>query len=128
MPKPLERLPGSALHLHLSLLEAETGRNAFFAEGASLSELGNAFPAGLLRHARELTAVTNQWLNSYKRLAAGFEAPYAICWSQPPSRQPRATIRSSESRARSAVSGGTVTLCLPSRRASRSFSSVISFI
>jgi glutamine synthetase len=83
MPKPLDRLPGSGMHLHLSLVDLETERNAFYADGdTALSETGGHFLAGLLEHAPELTAVTNQWANSYKRLATGFESPQAICWTR----------------------------------------------
>jgi glutamine synthetase len=83
MPKPLDRLPGSGMHLHLSLTDLETERNLFYADGdAALSDTGSHFLAGVLEHAPELTAVTNQWANSYKRLATGFESPQAICWTR----------------------------------------------
>jgi glutamine synthetase len=83
MPKPLDRLPGSGMHLHLSLVDLETERNVFYSDGdAALSEPGSRFLAGVLEHAPELTAVTNQWANSYKRLATGFESPQAICWTR----------------------------------------------
>jgi glutamine synthetase len=80
MPKPFTRHPGSAMHTHMSLFEGE--RNVFFEAGADyhLSKIGRAFIAGLLGHAAEITAVTNQWVNSYKRLAGGGEAPSYICW------------------------------------------------
>jgi glutamine synthetase len=80
MPKPFSEHPGSAMHTHLSLFEGD--RNAFFEAGAEfhLSKTGRAFIAGLLRHAAEITAVTNQWVNSYKRLAGGGEAPSYVCW------------------------------------------------
>jgi glutamine synthetase len=80
MPKPLDSLPGSGLHLHLSLLDAASGRDAFFG-GEPLSDVGLAFLAGVLRHAREVTAITNQWVNSYKRLLTGFEAPASVGWT-----------------------------------------------
>src|SRR5213078_4068020 len=75
MPKPLSDQPGSGMHTHMSLFEGD--RNAFFEGGAQyqLSKTGRAFIAGLLHHAAEITAVTNQWVNSYKRLAVGDEAP-----------------------------------------------------
>ena len=75
MPKPFTEHPGSGMHTHLSLFEGD--RNAFFEAGAEfqLSKVGRAFIAGLLRHAPEITAVTNQWVNSYKRLYGGGEAP-----------------------------------------------------
>jgi glutamine synthetase len=80
MPKPFSDQPGSGMHTHLSLFEGD--RNAFY-EGEDpyeLSATGKAFVAGLLRHAREISAVTNQWVNSYKRLIVGGEAPSAVCW------------------------------------------------
>jgi glutamine synthetase len=83
MPKPLDRLPGSGMHLHISLVDLETERNVFYTEGdQALSDTGSHFLAGVLEHAPELTAVTNQWANSYKRLATGFESPQAICWTR----------------------------------------------
>jgi glutamine synthetase len=80
MPKPLTDHPGSGMHTHLSLFEGD--RNAFHEAGAQyqLSKVGRAFIAGLLRHAHEITAVTNQWVNSYKRLSGGGEAPSYVCW------------------------------------------------
>jgi glutamine synthetase len=88
MPKPFTEYPGSGMHTHLSLFEGE--RNAFFEAGAEyqLSKVGRSFIAGILRHAPEITAITNQWVNSYKRLwgglertaGAGGEAPSYICW------------------------------------------------
>ncbi len=80
MPKPFTEHPGSAMHTHLSLFEGD--RNAFFEAGAEfhLSKTGRAFIAGLLHHAGEITAITNQWVNSYKRLAGGGEAPSYVCW------------------------------------------------
>ena len=80
MPKPFSEQPGSGMHTHVSLFEGD--RNAFY-EGEDpyeLSSTGKAFVAGLLRHAREISAVTNQWVNSYKRLIVGGEAPSAVCW------------------------------------------------
>jgi glutamine synthetase len=75
MPKPMEGQWGSAMHLHLSLFEGDT--NAFHdpADPYLLSPIGRSFTAGLLRHSREITAVTNQWVNSYKRLAARLHGP-----------------------------------------------------
>ncbi|HYO31765.1 MAG TPA: type I glutamate--ammonia ligase [Nocardioidaceae bacterium] len=80
MPKPFTEFPGSGMHTHLSLFEGDN--NAFFDASADyhLSKTGRAFIAGLLRHASEITAVTNQWVNSYKRLAGGGEAPAYVCW------------------------------------------------
>jgi glutamine synthetase len=80
MPKPFTDQPGSGMHTHLSLFEGD--RNAFHEAGAEyqLSKVGRSFIAGVLRHAPEITAVTNQWVNSYKRLFGGGEAPAHVCW------------------------------------------------
>ena len=80
MPKPFAGHPGSGMHTHLSLFEGD--RNAFHEAGADyqLSKVARQFIAGLLRHAGEITAVTNQWVNSYKRLWGGGEAPSYVCW------------------------------------------------
>src|SRR5918993_1518635 len=80
MPKPFTTHPGSGMHTHVSLFEGD--RNAFFEAGAQyqLSKSGRQFIAGLLHHASEITAITNQWVNSYKRLIGGGEAPSYICW------------------------------------------------
>jgi glutamine synthetase len=82
MPKPMAGVQGSGMHTHLSLWEGE--RNAFVDESHpyGLSEVARQFIAGLLRHAREITAVTNQWVNSYKRLVSGYEAPIHISWAR----------------------------------------------
>jgi glutamine synthetase len=82
MPKPLFGENGSGMHTHMSLFS--DGRNAFFDgdDQHHLSADGKAFIAGLLRHARELSAVFAQWVNSYKRLVPGFEAPVYVAWSQ----------------------------------------------
>jgi glutamine synthetase len=82
MPKPLEGRSGSGLHVHLSLFDDE--RNVFYDEDPDepLSETGRQFLAGVLAHARELSAVTNQWVNSYKRLVGGFEAPDHASWAR----------------------------------------------
>lgn len=80
MPKPLVGQPGSGMHTHMSLFEGDT--NAFYNPGAKyqLSQTGRRFVAGLLRHAPEFTAVTNQYINSYKRLWGGDEAPSYVSW------------------------------------------------
>ncbi|RYB88495.1 glutamine synthetase [Nocardioides glacieisoli] len=80
MPKPFTTHPGSGMHTHVSLFEGD--RNAFFEAGAEyqLSKTGRQFIAGILRHASEISVVTNQWVNSYKRLLGGGEAPSSICW------------------------------------------------
>jgi glutamine synthetase len=82
MPKPLFGENGSGMHTHQSLFT--DGRNAFFAEDDKwhLSDVGKAFIAGQLRHAREIAAVFAQWVNSYKRLVPGYEAPVYVAWSQ----------------------------------------------
>lgn len=80
MPKPFANHPGSGMHTHMSLFEGD--RNAFYEEGApyQLSRVGRGFIAGLLHYAPEFTAITNQWVNSYKRLGGGGEAPSYACW------------------------------------------------
>jgi glutamine synthetase len=82
MPKPLEGVQGSGMHTHLSLFEGDV--NAFYDAGdeAHLSKVAKGFVAGLLHHAREITAITNQWVNSYKRLVVGFEAPVYVAWAR----------------------------------------------
>src|SRR5687767_14233494 len=82
MPKPLFGENGSGMHTHMSLFT--DGRNQFFDanDAHRLSPTAKAFIAGLLRHARELSAVFAQWVNSYKRLVPGFEAPVYVAWSR----------------------------------------------
>ncbi len=82
MPKPLEGVQGSGMHVHLSLFSGED--NAFYAadDPYNLSPVAKRFMAGLLRHAAEITAVTNQTVNSYKRLVPGFEAPVHVSWAR----------------------------------------------
>jgi glutamine synthetase len=82
MPKPIFGENGSGMHTHQSLFSE--GRNAFFDPDDSwhLSDAGKAFIAGQLRHAREIAAVFAQWVNSYKRLVPGYEAPVYVAWSQ----------------------------------------------
>jgi glutamine synthetase len=82
MPKPLEGMQGSGMHLHLSLFRND--ENAFHDPEAefSMSTVGRQFMAGLLMHAREITAITNQLVNSYKRLVVGYEAPVWITWAK----------------------------------------------
>jgi glutamine synthetase len=87
MPKPLTDLPGSGMHTHISLFEGD--QNAFHdsSDEYHLSKIAKAFMAGMLVHAREITAVTNQWVNSYKRLVTGRgypvqEAPVYVCWGR----------------------------------------------
>ena len=82
MPKPLNGVQGSGMHTHLSLFR--NGQNAFHDPGDpdGLSEVARAFIAGLLHHAREITAVTNQLVNSYKRINEGYEAPRYVSWAR----------------------------------------------
>ena len=82
MPKPLFGQNGSGMHTHMSLFT--DGRNQFFDgdDQHNLSPEGKAFIAGLLHHARELSAIFAQWVNSYKRLVPGYEAPVYVAWSQ----------------------------------------------
>jgi glutamine synthetase len=86
MPKPLTGVNGSGMHTHLTLYEGD--ENAFAAPSGGgtgndgLSEVGRGFIAGLLHHARSITAVTNPWVNSYKRLVPGYEAPVHVCWAR----------------------------------------------
>ncbi len=81
MPKPLFGENGSGMHTHMSLFKED--KNAFFdpEDNYHLSETGKRFIAGLLKHAREITLITNQWVNSYKRLVPGYEAPVYISWA-----------------------------------------------
>jgi glutamine synthetase len=80
MPKPFGQHPGSAMHTHMSLFEGEV--NAFHGpdDPLQLSDVGKSFIAGIIEHAPEISAVTNQWVNSYKRLVHGGEAPTATSW------------------------------------------------
>ena len=82
MPKPVAGENGSGMHTHISLFK--DGRNSFFDGDAEfhLSETARQFIAGVLRHAREITLLTNQWVNSYKRLVPGYEAPVYIAWAR----------------------------------------------
>lgn len=82
MPKPLFGENGSGMHTHQSLFKGNA--NVFFDAGdpAGLSKEAKCYVAGILRHAREITAVTNQWVNSYKRLVPGYEAPVYISWAR----------------------------------------------
>jgi glutamine synthetase len=81
MPKPLASENGSGMHVHQSLFRSD--RNAFFDANDKnhLSALCKSYIAGLLHHAREITIVTNQWVNSYKRLVPGYEAPVYLSWA-----------------------------------------------
>ncbi|MCJ7808568.1 MAG: glutamine synthetase family protein, partial [Dehalococcoidia bacterium] len=82
MPKPVSGINGNGMHVHQSLFKGE--RNAFFDKNDDyhLSKIGKGYMAGLLKHAPEITAITNQWVNSYKRLIPGYEAPCYISWAR----------------------------------------------
>ncbi|MGH9165441.1 MAG: glutamine synthetase family protein, partial [Acidimicrobiales bacterium] len=82
MPKPMVGVQGSGMHTHFSLFQGDA--NAFHDEADEyhLSAVGKSFIAGLLTHAPEITAVTNQWVNSYKRLVVGYEAPVYVSWAR----------------------------------------------
>jgi glutamine synthetase len=82
MPKPLAGENGSGMHTHQSLFKGD--RNAFFdaEDEYHLSPLAKSYMAGLLKHAPEFTLVTNQWVNSYKRLVPGYEAPVYVTWAR----------------------------------------------
>jgi len=82
MPKPIFSENGSGMHTHQSVFQGE--RNLFYSpeDTYHLSEFAKHYIAGILRHIREITAVLNQWVNSYKRLVPGFEAPAYISWGQ----------------------------------------------
>ncbi|OGD31141.1 MAG: glutamine synthetase [Candidatus Aminicenantes bacterium RBG_19FT_COMBO_58_17] len=82
MPKPANGQNGSGMHVHQSLWKG--GKNIFFSEKGAyhLSEIAHHYMAGLMSHAREISAVLSQWVNSYKRLILGYEAPVYIAWGQ----------------------------------------------
>lgn len=82
MPKPIFGINGSGMHVHQSLFKGD--KNAFFdkSEKYHLSNIGKSYTAGLLKHSPEITSITSQWVNSYKRLVPGYEAPVYICWAQ----------------------------------------------
>ncbi|MEW6026406.1 MAG: type I glutamate--ammonia ligase, partial [Planctomycetota bacterium] len=82
MPKPIFGENGSGMHVHMSLFKGD--KNAFFEpkDKYHLSQMAKYFIAGLLKYAPEFTAVTNQWVNSYKRLVPGYEAPVYLSWAQ----------------------------------------------
>ena len=82
MPKPMYGVNGSGMHVHQSLFKGE--KNAFFdkSDRNHLSETAKQFIAGQLKHSREICAITAQWVNSYKRLVSGYEAPVYASWAQ----------------------------------------------
>ncbi|MEV0686830.1 type I glutamate--ammonia ligase [Nocardia sp. NPDC050378] len=82
MPKPFSQYPGSAMHTHMSLFEGESNAFADPDDPNNLSSTARSFIAGILEHAPEISAITNQWVNSYKRLIHGGEAPTAASWGR----------------------------------------------
>lgn len=82
MPKPMYDEAGSGMHVHQSLFK--DGKNAFYDPGDQyhLSATAKSYIAGIMAHARETCLITNQWVNSYKRLVSGYEAPVHICWAR----------------------------------------------
>jgi glutamine synthetase len=82
MPKPIFGENGSGMHTHQSLFKGED--NAFFDanDPFNLSSVGKSYIAGIMTHAREMAAITNQWVNSYKRLVPGYEAPVYVSWAR----------------------------------------------
>ncbi|MFC1934740.1 glutamine synthetase family protein [Chloroflexota bacterium] len=82
MPKPVFGINGSGMHTHQSLFKGD--RNVFFDKQGEyhLSKVARSYIAGLLKHAPEITSVTNQWVNSYKRLVPGYEAPAYLSWAR----------------------------------------------
>jgi glutamine synthetase len=82
MPKPIFGVNGSGMHVHQSLFSGD--KNLFFDgnDPYHLSKMAKGYIAGIMKHAREIVAVTNQWVNSYKRLVPGYEAPVYISWAR----------------------------------------------
>jgi len=82
MPKPISGINGSGMHVHQSLFCQD--KNLFFSkdEKYHLSDIAKHYIAGILKHSREICIITNQWVNSYKRLVPGYEAPVYICWAR----------------------------------------------
>lgn len=82
MPKPIFGINGSGMHTHQSLFQGT--KNAFYDPDAEyhLSHVAKCYIAGILRHTREITGICNQWVNSYKRLVPGYEAPVYIAWAR----------------------------------------------
>jgi glutamine synthetase len=82
MPKPIFAQNGNGMHVHQSLFK--NGDNEFFSSKGdyNLSDVGAGFLSGILKHCSEIVAVTNQWVNSYKRLVPGYEAPIYVAWGQ----------------------------------------------
>jgi len=82
MPKPIFGQNGSGMHTHQSLFKGN--KNAFFdpKDEYHLSKIGKSYMAGVLKHSKEITSITSQWVNSYKRLVPGYEAPVYISWAR----------------------------------------------
>ena len=82
MPKPIFGQNGSGMHTHQSIFKGDM--NAFYdpKDEFHLSKIGKSYTAGILKHAREFSAITSQWVNSYKRLVPGYEAPVYIAWAR----------------------------------------------
>ena len=78
MPKPIQGISGNGMHVHISLWK--DGRNLFFDEKNGISDLGKSYIAGLIKYGKDIQAGLNQWINSYKRLAPGYEAPVYLTW------------------------------------------------
>ena len=82
MPKPIQGAWGSGMHTHMALYQDDTNAFADPEDQFGLTKVGKAFIAGVLTHAVEMSPVLNQWVNSYKRLVPGFEAPVYVCWAR----------------------------------------------
>ncbi len=84
MPKPFFGINGSGMHTHQSLADVKTGKNLFYdaSNEYNLSKIARHYIAGLLKHARGMSAVLSPLVNSYKRLVPGYEAPVYICWAR----------------------------------------------
>jgi len=86
MPKPLYGVNGSGMHTHQSLFDFKTNKNAFHddddPDGWYLSKVAKQFIAGQLKYARDMTGIVAQWVNSYKRLVPGYEAPVYVSWAR----------------------------------------------
>jgi glutamine synthetase len=82
MPKPIFGQNGSGMHTHQSLFKGD--KNAFFdpKDEFHLSKIARSYMAGILKHSKEITSITSQWVNSYKRLVPGYEAPVYISWAR----------------------------------------------
>jgi glutamine synthetase len=82
MPKPIFGQNGSGMHTHQSLFKGT--KNAFFdpKDEFHLSKTAKSYVAGILKHSKEITSITSQWVNSYKRLVPGYEAPVYISWAR----------------------------------------------